>query len=79
MRYRGFFAAPTGYRLRSVRTEKQEIALLRILIAAGEKAIEAFQASDNIKDGELLADLERVVARSRVELDKLEPDIATLS
>lgn len=52
-------------------TEKQEIALLRILIACGEKAIEAFQASDNIEDSELLADLERVIARSRDELATL--------
>jgi hypothetical protein len=51
-----------------MRTETQEIALLRILIACGEKAIEAFQASDNIQDRQLLADLERVVERSRNEL-----------
>jgi hypothetical protein len=62
-----------------VRTEKQEIALLRILIAAGEKAIEAFQASDNIKDAQLLADLERVVARSRAELEALTSDAAAPS
>lgn len=53
-------------------TEKQEMALLRILIATGERAIEAFQASDNINDAELLADLERVIARSRDELAALE-------
>ncbi|MBW3593132.1 MAG: hypothetical protein KY396_05520 [Actinobacteria bacterium] len=52
-------------------TEKREVALLRILIACGEKAIEAFQASDNIDDAGLLADLERVVARSRDELRAL--------
>ena len=56
-----------GYSPR-IRTETQEVALLRILIAAGERAIEAFQASDNIKDRQLLADLERVVERSRGEL-----------
>ena len=49
-------------------TEGQEIALLRILIGCGEKAIEAFQASAKIEDEALLADLERVVARSRHEL-----------
>ena len=54
-----------------MRTEKQEIALLRILIACGEKAIEAFEASDNIEDAELLDDLQRVVARSRDELAAL--------
>lgn len=50
-----------------MRTEPQEIALLGILIGCGEKAIEAFQASDNIKDHQLLTDLERVVERSRAE------------
>jgi hypothetical protein len=54
-----------------VKTEKQEVALLRILIAAGERAIEAFQASDNVNDAALLSDLERVIARSRDELAAL--------
>lgn len=54
-----------------MRTETQELALLRILIACGERAIEAFQASDNVKDAELLADLERVIERSRKEHDGL--------
>ena len=51
--------------------EHQEIALLRILIACGDKAIEAFQASNNLRDAGLLSDLERVVARSRDELAAL--------
>jgi hypothetical protein len=54
-----------------MRTEKQEIALLRILIACGEKALEAFQASDNPEDSDFVADLERVIARSRDELAAL--------
>jgi hypothetical protein len=54
-----------------MRTEKQEIALLRILIACGEKALEAFHASDNPVDNEFVVDLERVVARSRDELAAL--------
>jgi len=53
------------------RTEREEIALLKILIAAGERAIEAFQASANIKDEQLVADLERVIERSRAELAAL--------
>ena len=44
------------------------MALLTILIACGEKAIEAFQASDNAVDADFLADLERVIERSRSEL-----------
>ena len=51
--------------------EQQEIALLRILVACGEKAIEAFQASNKINDAQLVVDLERVVARSRDELAAL--------
>ena len=49
-------------------SDRQEIALLTILIACGEKAIEAFQASDNPVDMDFLADLERVIERSRNEL-----------
>jgi hypothetical protein len=41
------------------------------LIAAGEKAIEAFQASANPVDTEFLADLERIIERSRKELAAL--------
>jgi len=52
-------------------TETQEIALLRILIASGEKAIEAFQASANPVDVEFLTDLERIITRSREELSAL--------
>ena len=51
-----------------MRTERQEIALLRILIAACEKSLEAFQAADNPVDGEFVRDLERVLERSRAEL-----------
>jgi hypothetical protein len=44
------------------------MALLAILIACGEKAIEAFQASDNLVDTDFLAELEQVIERSRTEL-----------
>ena len=54
-----------------MQTEKQEVALLRIIIGCGERAIEAFQASEDIRDEQLLVDLERVVARSRDELAAL--------
>jgi hypothetical protein len=46
--------------------------LLTILIAAGEKAIEAFQASANPVDVHFLADLERIIERSRQELGALQ-------
>lgn len=50
------------------RSDKQEMALLAILIASGEKTIEAFQASDNPIDADFLTELERIIARSRDEL-----------
>jgi hypothetical protein len=55
-------------------SDAREVALLKILIACGEKAIEAFQASDNPVDGEFLADLERIIERSRQELAALVPN-----
>lgn len=45
----------------------REIALLNILIATGEKALEAFQASDNPIDQNFVIDLERIIQRSRDE------------
>lgn len=53
------------------RTDKQEVALLRILIATGERALEAFQASENPVDADFVAELERIIARSRDELAAL--------
>jgi len=55
-----------------IRSDRQEMALLAILIACGEKAIEAFQASDNPVDTDFLVDLERVIERSRNELVALK-------
>jgi uncharacterized coiled-coil protein SlyX len=39
-----------------------------ILIATGEKTIEAFQASANPVDSDVLVELERIIERSRKEL-----------
>lgn len=57
------------------RSDRQEIALLTILIACGEKAIEAFQASDNPVDVDFLTELERVIQRSRKELAALKQSV----
>ena len=54
-------------------------ALLTILIATGEKAIEAFHASANPVDADFLMDLERVVERSRKELMALAQKSSTPS
>ena len=61
------------------RTDTQETAMLTILIAAGEKAIEAFHASANPVDADFLMDLERVVERSRKELMALTQNSSTSS
>ena len=53
------------------RTDSQEKALLAILIATGEKTIEAFHATANPVDTEFLAELERIIERSRQELAAL--------
>ncbi len=42
--------------------------MLRILLAAAERALEAFQAADNPVDDEFVEDLERIVDRTRAEL-----------
>jgi hypothetical protein len=47
------------------------MALLRILIASGEKTIEAFHASSNPVDEDFLVELERIIQRSRDELAAL--------
>ncbi len=66
-----FVRRASGYRSR-ITTEKQEVALLRILVACGEKAIEAFHAADNPIDHDFVTELERVVDRSRAELAVLD-------
>ena len=43
--------------------------MLVLLLAASEQALETFQAADNPLDREFVADLERIIARSRRELD----------
>jgi hypothetical protein len=52
-------------------SEAREVALLKILIATREKALEAFHASDHPLDTEFVADLDRVIIRSRGELAAL--------
>ena len=46
-------------------------ALLLILLAASERALEAFQAADNPVDEAFVVDLQRIVARTRAELDAI--------
>ena len=46
-------------------------AILVILLATSEKALEALQAADNPVDEEFLADLERITERTRRELSAI--------
>ena len=45
--------------------------MLMILHAATATAVEHFRAAANPIDGELLADLEKMVERTRLEIDRL--------
>jgi hypothetical protein len=60
-------------------TLKQQRALLVILIATCDRALEAFQAVDNDYDAGFVGELERIMARSRDELDVLNERIAASS
>jgi hypothetical protein len=50
---------------------QQEVALLTILLATCERSLEAFQAAGNTLDDDFVSDLERIIARTRGELDTL--------
>ena len=45
--------------------------MLRILYGASATALDAFRAADNPVDGELVADLERMVERTSAEIERL--------
>ena len=49
----------------------KEAAMLAILLATCETTLQAFRAADNAIDAELVADLEKMVARTREELEAL--------
>jgi hypothetical protein len=50
---------------------QQHVAILRILLATCETALDAFHAADNPMDAEFVEDLERVTERTRKELAAL--------
>jgi hypothetical protein len=62
--------SPTGPAEPHYEVERDR-ALLVLLIAASEHALEAFQASNNIDDREFVDDLKRIIARSHAELENL--------
>jgi hypothetical protein len=46
-----------------------QVNMLKILHAACKTSLDAFYAADNLIDRELILDLEKMVARTRLELD----------
>jgi hypothetical protein len=50
-------------------SDTQKRSMLTILLAACETTLDAFQAADNELDSELVVDLERVIERTRGELE----------
>lgn len=67
------FGPPLNAVIQRIESETlhRQIALLRILVGCGDKALEAFQAAENPLDAEFVADLDRIVSRSRDELAAL--------
>jgi uncharacterized coiled-coil protein SlyX len=53
--------------------------MLRILYGACAAALEAFRAADNPVDEQLVADLEKMVARTELEIERLAAQLAKLS
>ena len=50
---------------------QQQASMLRILHAACTTALDAFRAADSPVDAQLVLDLERMVERTRLELERL--------
>jgi hypothetical protein len=50
--------------------------MLRILYGACETALDAFRAADNPVDRQLVTDLEGLVTRTRVEIERLGAQFA---
>ena len=50
---------------------QQHLSMLRILYAASAAALDAFRAADNPVDTQLVDDLEKMVERTRREIERL--------
>ncbi len=55
---------------------QQQLAMLRILYGACSAALDAFRATDNPVDGQLVADLGAMVERTRGEIERLSAQLA---
>lgn len=51
----------------------QQRNILLILLATGERALEVFRAADDPIDTEFVVELERIVERTRDELEQFRP------
>ena len=54
----------------------RHLAMLRILYGACATALDAFRAADNPVDSQLVADLESMVARTYLEIERLSAQLA---
>ena len=54
----------------------KDLAMLRILYGACAAGLDAFRAADNPVDGELVADLEAMVQRTKGEIERLSAHLA---
>jgi hypothetical protein len=54
----------------------KELAMLRILYGACATALDAFRAADNPVDEQLVDDLEMMVERTKVEIERLAARLA---
>lgn len=67
----GFRWSCTWYLAFMASDTQRHIAMLRILLATCETALDAFHAADNPVDADFVEDLERITERTRKELAAL--------
>jgi hypothetical protein len=54
----------------------KHLAMLRILYGACAAALDAFRAADNPVDEQLVVDLETMVERTKIEIERLSAKLA---
>jgi hypothetical protein len=55
---------------------QQQLSMLRILYGTCAAALDAFRAADNAVDAQLVADLEKMVERTRLEIESMAERLA---
>jgi hypothetical protein len=75
--FRGRFDRCSAGHLAAIEIDsQQQLSMLRILHATASAALDAFHAAANPVDDELVADLEKMVERTRLEIERLAPLLA---